>query len=259
MIAALPMYDWPEIRAATDAFWDVWRHKLCLRGIDAPNNLTRDAPVEEIWRRPDLLAAQTCGWPLVNGLCGDAALIATPCYTAEGCEGPMYRSWLVARAEEVAAGRIAAVSDAVGRRMAVNCLDSLSGWRTVAAELSGKVDLVMTGSHLESARAVAEGRADVAAIDVVSWGLACAWAPDLTARLRVAAATPLAPGLPIITAAARPDREVEAIRTALRQAIAAPEAQPACSAMMLSGAAQLSAADYAPLTYLGACQPFTGA
>ncbi|MBX2854995.1 MAG: PhnD/SsuA/transferrin family substrate-binding protein [Rhodobacteraceae bacterium] len=258
MIAALPMYDWPEVRDATDAFWAVWRDKLRLRGIDAPERLTRDAPLEEIWTHPELLVAQTCGWPFVRGLCGDARLIATPCYAAEGCEGPMYRSWLVARSEEVTAGRITACRHAEGRRMAVNCLQSLSGWRGIAAELKAGVSVMETGSHRESIRAVAEERADVAAIDVVSWGLACAWAPDLTRRLRVAAGTPPVPGLPFITAGARPEREILEIRAALHEALAAPEAGPARAAMMLKDVSLLSDEDYAPLNKLGSSAELSG-
>ena len=40
-IAALPMYDWPETRAAVDGEWARLRDALHERGIDAPERLAR--------------------------------------------------------------------------------------------------------------------------------------------------------------------------------------------------------------------------
>ena len=42
MIAALPMYDWPELREAHDSFWLVLQKNLNAQGINAPLNLTRN-------------------------------------------------------------------------------------------------------------------------------------------------------------------------------------------------------------------------
>ncbi|MDP2734302.1 MAG: hypothetical protein Q8O63_14555, partial [Hoeflea sp.] len=47
--ASLPMYDWPEIRAATDAVWAAIRSELSQRGIDAPARLDRSADPEPLW------------------------------------------------------------------------------------------------------------------------------------------------------------------------------------------------------------------
>jgi hypothetical protein len=68
VIAALPMYDRPETRAATDRFWELTRDALSLRGIDAPEALTRDRDPWDIWQAPDLVLAQTCGLPYRSGL-----------------------------------------------------------------------------------------------------------------------------------------------------------------------------------------------
>ena len=40
-IAALPMYDWPEVRAEVDAQWAAVREELRKRGVNAPERLTR--------------------------------------------------------------------------------------------------------------------------------------------------------------------------------------------------------------------------
>ncbi|MEP4421807.1 MAG: phosphate ABC transporter substrate-binding protein, partial [Nitratireductor sp.] len=40
-IAALPMYDWPECRAETDAQWAAMAGRLRAAGVDAPAQLVR--------------------------------------------------------------------------------------------------------------------------------------------------------------------------------------------------------------------------
>ena len=63
MLASLPMYDWPEIRSATDAWWTgIARHA----GLGFP--LTRADDYAELWRRDDLVFSQTCGYPFTHGL-----------------------------------------------------------------------------------------------------------------------------------------------------------------------------------------------
>lgn len=46
---------------------------------------------------PQLLFAQTCGYPLMHSLSGKVQLIATPCYDLPGCRGNLHCSWLVVR------------------------------------------------------------------------------------------------------------------------------------------------------------------
>ena len=40
-IAALPMYDWPEVRGEVDAQWAAVRDELRKKGVNAPERLTR--------------------------------------------------------------------------------------------------------------------------------------------------------------------------------------------------------------------------
>jgi ABC-type phosphate/phosphonate transport system substrate-binding protein len=75
----------------------------------------------------------------------------------------------------------------------------------------------MTGGHRLSARAVAEGRADIAALDAVTHMLLLDSDPDISG-LRVIAATDPTPGLPFITA---PGGPAEALFRAIERAIPA--------------------------------------
>jgi len=41
LIAALPMYDWPEMRGEVDTQWTRLREAFRQKGIDAPQSLAR--------------------------------------------------------------------------------------------------------------------------------------------------------------------------------------------------------------------------
>ena len=67
-LAALPMYDWPELRPATDRLWAAVRDGLRQRGVAAPEGLTRDVGLMAGWTDPGLVLGQTCGLPFVREL-----------------------------------------------------------------------------------------------------------------------------------------------------------------------------------------------
>ncbi len=87
MLASLPMYDLPEVTAATDAWWSGVASALQRAGVDAvPEALTRDPDVD-VWNSRELLLSQTCGYTLTHALAGVIELVATPVYSAGGCSG----------------------------------------------------------------------------------------------------------------------------------------------------------------------------
>lgn len=196
MIACLPMYDRPETAAANDALWDAIRSELG-RG---PEKLTRDMDLWEVWRSPELLLAQTCGMPFRARLYGDVELVGTPDYGLPGCPEGHYNSVLIARADQ--AGTKLRSFD--GSRFAYNDPVSQSGWAAammlMRAENILPNTLVETGSHRASAEAVAEGRADFATLDALTWQLIETYEPDLAAALCVLERTEPTPALPFITA-----------------------------------------------------------
>jgi len=73
-----------------------------------------------------------------------------------------------------------------------------------------------TEQHLESARAVAQGRADIASIDIVTWQLINRY-EKFTRELRVLEFTAPQPGLPLITGKGN---DADAIFFAVDKAIA---------------------------------------
>ena len=255
--AALPMYDLPELRAATDAWWAGIARHLETAGIDgAPDRLTRPEALAAVWDDPALLVGQGCGYPFTHGYADRWQYLATPVYAAPGCAGVSYCSWLVVRAnsdvERVAAlrGRIAAVnapeshSGCLALRAAVAAADPAPGPAFAA--------VLWTGGHRASLHAVAEGRADVAAIDCVSHALLAAHAPEALAQTRVLAASPAAPGLPLI-AGRRVDAAMRArVRDALRTAVADPELAAVRRTLLIADLAVLPAGAYDRIGQLAA-------
>jgi len=246
------MYDWPELRAAHDALWRAVGGRLRAAGIDAPYALQRSRPSEDVWRDPALVLSQTCGYPYATRLVGDVSLVATPVYAVEGCDGPMYSSIVIKRRDEPGTS----LADFAGRRFAFNARDSLSGYVALVAAMreagvaADAVEWIETGGHRESIRAVAEGRTDIAAIDAVCWALAARHEADAVAKLKPLGRTPLRPALPLISAAGHGASELEAIRTALRDALADPRTREARTALALIGIEVMSPTDYAPLASL---------
>ncbi|MBA3908851.1 MAG: hypothetical protein C0524_02975 [Rhodobacter sp.] len=218
MIASLAMYDAGPAMAANDRLWALVRDRLRGQGIAAPDALTRgEAAYWPAWEAPDLLLSQTCGYPFRARLHGRVAYVGTPDYGVEGCPPGHYRSVFVVRADDPRHG----VADFDGAPFAYNEALSQSGWAAPQSH-AAKLELhlppvVKTGGHRLSALAVAEGRADIAALDAVTWALLQGEDP-VTDRLRVVGTTDPTPGLPFIAAK---DAPVDLIHAALSDAIAA--------------------------------------
>ena len=221
-LASLPMYDWPESRDETAATWAQIRAAVAgLPDLSAPDW----AAIDAYWRNPDLVFSQCCWGPLSLGLIDWLKPLAQPDYSAFlGGRGPMYRSALIARAGlacPVPDTPCAALPDLRGRRFALNGRDSLSGFLSVQADLGADpcdiaADCVVTGGHRASVVAVAEGRADIAAIDCRSWDLARRFEP--AARdLVVVGWTAERPGLPYVTSRATDPALAAALQSQLRE------------------------------------------
>ena len=225
MIASLPMYDWPEERAATDALF------ADLRARDLQDLLppTLSVPDDALahWADPALVFSQTCWGPISLGLVDALVPLAQPDYgDVPGGQGPFYRSAVVARTGIALAPPTqdaALLPDDLmqGRRFVANSDHSLSGFLSVARDLA--IDpatlarqTVFTGSHRASIVAVAGGKADIAAIDCRSWALALRHMPCATG-LVVIGWTKARLGLPYVTRRDLPRPQASRLREALLQ------------------------------------------
>lgn len=241
-LAGLPMYDRPELQAETDQLWSVLREAIRDAGIDAPRLLSRDTAPRLLWSAPELTLAQTCGLPYVRALRGRVGLLGAPAYAIEGVAPGEYRSAIIVPK----GGPAQTLADLAGSLAAVNARDSQSGYAALMTMLApyalrGRFlgDLLMTGSHAASISAVAEGRADVAAIDAVSWALA--ERHDAATRdVRVIAWSDPTPGLPFITGR---ESRVPTIARAVEMAIDSLGA-PVREALLIEGFRRWHPQDY---------------
>jgi ABC-type phosphate/phosphonate transport system substrate-binding protein len=245
-LATLPMYDWPEVAAATDRLWTAIRAALAAEGVAAPEALARPADPMTAWTDPNLVLGQTCGLPFVQALAGRTVLLGAFDLTVPGCPPGWYRSAVVVRADDPRP----TLEAFRGARPAISARDSQSGYAALwhhAAPLArdGRFfgPVTITGAHAASVAAVAEAAADLAAIDYVSWRLARRFRPGAAARLRVLMLTDPTPGLPLIAAAGT---DPAPHRRALAAALAAPDPELA-ETLGLAGFVRLDPADYAPL------------
>lgn len=236
-VASLGMYDHPGQHAANDALWLAIARHLRGAGIAAPDVLDRDRPVEAIWRDPDLLLAQCCGYPLVADPDLALRVIAMPHYALPDGPAGLHYSRIVVRADDPAA----TLASFAGRRAAINAPLSNTGANLLRAAVAQVASpdgffgaTIVTGSHRASIEAVACGQADIAAIDAVTAAVIARDEPAALIALRELARTPPAPNLPFVTARTTPPAIVAALRQALLSAMRDPDLAPARAALLLA-------------------------
>jgi ABC-type phosphate/phosphonate transport system substrate-binding protein len=204
LIAALPMYDWPEVREETDARWNVMRENLRKKRIEAPERLLRrndEMPpvpggirdengnliaadpatlppdcldLAVLWHHPWLLVAETCWGPMGLGLQQHVSVIGQSNYEGIlGGSGEHYRSAVIARkngreqvAPSVDGSAVLPMSELLGGRLAYNETRSLSGY------LSLRSDLQAAGETLSIFSESIETGAHRASIKAVAEGVA---------------------------------------------------------------------------------------
>jgi ABC-type phosphate/phosphonate transport system substrate-binding protein len=189
-----------------------------------------DLDFQTLWKHPALLFAQTCWGPMEEGLAKYVSVIGQPSYDGiEGGQGEFYSSPILMR--RASTGSVGAPPE--GRavlpldlfrdaRLAYNSLDSMSGIIALTRDLKAAgeslaifSERIETGAHRASIAAVADGRADVCAVDCRSWHLARIHEPR-AAEVVVVGWTARRKGLPYITSRHTPPEIVARLKAALR-------------------------------------------
>ncbi len=204
MIASLPMYDWPELTNLTNAFWSELSAGFRALGVNAPEQLTR-GDEHRHWHRNDLLLSQTCIYPLATELPETTIVLGTPEYAVPHCAGGQYASVLLVKRTDTRH----TLGDYQDTRLAFNAENSQSGFNSLRNLLINErligpqktkffAHAIRTGSHRLSLHRVANGDADLCALDPVSWALAQRYEPRASSILRVLQITQHSPALPLI-------------------------------------------------------------
>ena len=233
------MYDRAETAEAHDALWAGVRDGLRARDCPAPPELTRTRDLWAVWEDPNLVLGQTCNLPFRQRLHDRVSLIGSPDLNLPETPPGHYRSLFVVRRGNG--------SDLLGyaeRRFAFNQSHSHSGWaaaQLVARKLGFQFrDTLETGAHALSAQAVAEERADIAAIDAHTWRALTAFDGDTVQKLEVIGHTDASPAPPYISA---PGQNAALIGDALERALT-DLAAPHRAMLGIAGLVRLSRQDY---------------
>ena len=236
---------------ALQAFWAALAERLRrdpeTGGCAIPDQLRQDTDCHIQWLEPDLLLSQACGYPLMTRLAGQVQLVGSLAYAVPGVDGIFCRSQLLCRADDSRQSLI----DFAGSTLAYNDTHSQSGYNALRALVAGSTaqrpffgDRFQSGGHYRSIDAICQGRADMAAVDAVSWAL---WQQDhakQAGQLRVFGQTEPYPGLPLISSLQTPPRMLAALRRAL-QKVATDSAYAAVRAPLhISGFEATTLADY---------------
>ena len=211
--ASLPMYDLPEVRAATAAFWTSLAGNLRRQGLgDVPDRLAHDRPVAELWSDPGLLISQCCGYDVMHSYSNRLRPVATPEYAAPGCQGGSYSSMVVV-ADDCPFGDVREMRGVVA---VINGSESHSGMSALRHLVSNRhvdgqffSDVKVSGSHLASLEMIRQREADVAAIDCVTLALFERHLDDATRGVRILGQTYRAPAPPYVVRVSTPADEIE--------------------------------------------------
>ncbi len=247
-VAALAMYDLPEIRPATDAWWEGLARHLRAAGLnDVPDRLDRSRTADDVCADPGLVLTQTCGYPLTHALSDRVRVIGAPSYDAPGCSGALYRSLLVVAENNPAVG----LEDLRGGRAAVNNFTSHSGFNAFRAAIAALAEdgrffsnVILSGGHRPSIDLVGRGEADVCTVDCVTHALIAAHAPSELAGTRVLGETEAAPGLPYVTAAVASDDDHRRLTDGVLAAAADPVLGGVRAELLIDGFEVLSRSAY---------------
>jgi ABC-type phosphate/phosphonate transport system substrate-binding protein len=210
-----------ELRHAWQALFNQFR-LLLDDGDQLDESLVFDTG-ESVLRDPGLFIGHTCGYPLMNHLQDAVTPFCVPVFNVTGVEGNLYSSRFIVAADS----DIRSLAECGGRIAAINNSDSNSGmnvFRHAIARLNPAApffaSVVNSGGHLQSLKAVAEKRADVAAIDCVSFQFIEDRWPELSAGVRSIGDSVKTCGLPLVLPNANlPSTDTRQILVALNKAL----------------------------------------
>ena len=156
---------------------------------------------QKVLNDPALWFGQTCGYPLMTSLRDTLTPFSVPVFDIRGCDHTSYSSLLIVPVNS----RITTLQQCEGLRAVINTRDSNSGMNVLRHAVADFYrqgtffsEIKISGSHLKSLTEVANQRADIAAIDCVSYQFIEESWPELAARVRSIGFSAKTCGLPFV-------------------------------------------------------------
>jgi|GEM_PF-221229 len=156
---------------------------------------------EELYASKNCLIAHTCGYPYLKKWQKSHAVTCVPKFDIDGCQGINYRSWFIKKKTDDKKK----LEEFQNTRVAINSWTSNSGMNVLRFAIS-KLNtdkrffsaVCLTGSHYQSALSVANGTAEIAAVDAVTFYFLCQSHPEIVTEIEIFDQSVLTPGLPFI-------------------------------------------------------------
>lgn len=189
------MYDRAENADAHDRLWNAIHAEAMTRGVALPEHLTRGVSEDALWSAPDLILGQICNLPFRQTYYDRLHVIGAMDYGVDHLDAGFYDSVIITRPEHIDA-------DVSKLRFAYNATESNSGWD--AAHLWAEKNTTQlnptleTGGHRASLKAVAQGQADIAALDCITFRQCLKWDAEAHAVV-VKDRTAATPGMLLVT------------------------------------------------------------
>jgi len=206
------------------------------------------APLETLWRRPDLGCVFMCGFPIALGI-ADVRVLAAPIPSAAWAGGrAVYRSDFIVRADSP----FRTLADTFGHRIGWTVGHSQSGFNAPRHHLlrhrrGAPLYRESLGSLVTARRvldAVLDGRIEVGPLDAYWHALIAHHRPDLTAGIRVLESTGLTPVPALVAAPAFPAEAAARLRAALLASATRPWFAALAAPLQLAGFAPMEQRDY---------------
>jgi ABC-type phosphate/phosphonate transport system substrate-binding protein len=251
---SLSMYALPEMAAANGSFWAAVREALRQEGLsEIPETIVPPSLDLPIGIAAGTLLSHMCGYPLLTLYPGQYEILAAPLHDLPGCGidpsgTPTHRSFIVVSTDSP----FHELEDLRGAGFIMNGWHSNSGMnlpRHLVSPLArdGRFfgSVALSGAHVASMAAVAEGSADVASIDCVTFGLVARYRPKDIAGLRIIAETAASPAIPFITSSHTAPPLTETLRRVLTDANHRPALQKAMAGLSIQDIRPVTAEAYA--------------
>ncbi len=246
---SLPMYDFAELQAATQAVLDAIVTEVRKLGDHAQvgeSDVSSHAALLALWCGEEMYISHSCGQPYIEVLQHSVDVLGTFLWRDVSDFHGNYRSVIVVRGDFPASQ----VGELGGAQPVINNPESLSGWCSLGVALSEVTSdanfvrpYLVGGAHAGSLQMLQDGVADVAAIDPATYQILSRVRPALVRGLRVIGSGPLVPATPLIVSKARKS-QIAALRAAMQTVVGDPRLADDMAAIGIVGFVDRDGDDY---------------
>lgn len=248
----LPMYLNTQ---KTKEYYNFFLQKLILElkqlGVSNNIKIVTEFPEDLYtwWLDPDVLFTQSCGYPYITNLDEYVQLIGTPCFGVEGSRDATYSSFFITHIDLP----WQSLAEAKHSRVVINQADSNSGMNVLRAEILELIEdeknffdsVQYSDSHMNSLKMIQNKKADMAAIDCVTFAYIQKYAPEHCQNIKIIGKSQQTFALPFIASSFVSKQLKQNLFIALRDILK--HNSELCRVLMIKDIIQTERKDYLPI------------